>query len=152
MPDCFISYASQDEKLARFVPDALKNHGLQVFMAAASLQGGQQWSDVIKRNIQSSRWVIFLASRAACRSAYVQQELGIALGDAKKRVVPIVWEIDPSELPGWINQAHALDLRGRTIEDLRNQMTKIATEIKQEKKQGYLILGALVAAFIAVVS
>lgn len=148
MPDCFISYASQDEKLAHFIHDEIKGHGLEVFMAAASLRPGQQWSKMIKNNLKNSKWVILLASQAACGSAYVQQELGMALGDAK-RVVPIVWDIAPSQLPGWVNQSHALDLRGGRINDLREHMARIAAEIKQEKAEGLLILGVVVLALFA---
>ena len=75
MADCFISYASVDGELAYFVGDQLEARGLSVFMASASLKPGQNWTDEIWRHLRSSRWVVFLASRAACASPYVQQEL-----------------------------------------------------------------------------
>jgi sulfatase modifying factor 1 len=100
MPDCFISYVSQDQQLADFIRKHLLAQRLEVFMAPVSIQPGEQWSDVIKQNLLSSSWVIFLASRVACSSPYVQQELGMALGTSK-RLVPVVWEIPPSQLPGW---------------------------------------------------
>ena len=67
-----------------------------------SLQPGQDWHATIRANLQQSRWVFVLASRAACKSIFVQQEIGGAiLGD--KTIVPVVWDMPPSELPGWLS-------------------------------------------------
>src|SRR5260370_40059547 len=100
MPDCFISYSSQDQELANFVHSELSRPGVNAFMASASLQPGQHWSAEILNNLRGSNWVILLASRAACSSAFVNQEIGGALLDSK-RLIPIIWDIDPNELPGW---------------------------------------------------
>ncbi len=143
MPDCFISYSSSDERLARFVEAQLRANGVAVFMASVSLRPGQNWSEEIWRHLRVSSWIIFLASRDACGSSYVNQELGAALATAKK-LVPVVWDMPPSELPGWVNQKQALDLRGRTWSDLATQLQHIAERIKSDKTQGALILGALI--------
>lgn len=94
MPDCFISYSSADERLSRFVEAHLRAQQVNVFIASVSLQPGENWSQVIWNNLKASPWVIFLASRSACGSAYVQQELGAALAGEKK-IVPIVWDLAP---------------------------------------------------------
>jgi len=70
-----------------------------VFIASVSLKPGDDWGKEIRRNLLKSRCVIFLASMRACESSFVQQELGMALG-ASKKVIPIVWDIAPSDLPG----------------------------------------------------
>jgi TIR domain len=99
MPDCFISYSSKDQQKADFIHSELTRHGLNVFMASVSLPPGTHWSPQVLSNLQQSPWVIFLASKAACSSVYVQQELGVALG-ANKKLIPIVWDIPLSDLPG----------------------------------------------------
>ena len=142
MPDCFISYSSSDQGVADFVHDELTRHGVTVFMASASLQPGEEWSCQVKEELQASSWVVFLASSAACQSAYVQQELGMAMG-ANKRLVPIVWEIPPSQLPGWVNRSHALNLKDKTTEEIQWQLSEIAQRIKQDKNVGILVTGAL---------
>ena len=142
MPDCFISYAAEDERLARFVESHLRGQQVSVFMASVSLQPGQDWSKEIMANLRSSPWVIFLCSRAACNSAYVQQELGAALA-AQKRLVPIVWDMAPSQLPGWVDRKQALDLRGGTWQDLAGQIARIADDIKSDNLKGALIAGAV---------
>ena len=79
MSDVFISYASSDEKLAKFLYRHLSKEGLDVFMASVSVQLGEKWSLEILNNLRLSSWILFLASKDACSSPYVQQELGAAL-------------------------------------------------------------------------
>lgn len=145
MPDCFISYSSHDQPVATKVHEELTRHGLTVFMASASLQPGQHWSAEIHANLRHSNWVILLASRVACGSSFVNQEIGGALL-ASKHLVPIVWDMDPSELPGWASRVQAIDLRGGSLEDLQAKAASIATQIRQEKNQGLLIVGAILFA------
>ena len=147
MPDIFISYSNRDQKFADFVHRHLALEGLDVFMASASLRPGSQWSPEIKANLITCSWVLFLASKAACQSAYVQQELGMALG-ANKRIVPIVWDIDPSQLPGWMKQFHALNLRNTTPMQIQSSIAAIARRIKSDKLQGQIIGAMLLAGLV----
>jgi hypothetical protein len=148
MPDAFISYSTQDQELATFVYSELQGHGVTAFMASASLQPGQCWSSEILNNLRSSNWVILLASRAAAASTFVNQEVGGALL-ASKHLVPIVWDMSPSELPGWARNVQAINLRGSTIVDLQNQVATIAARIHQEKTKGLLIVGAIILGLFA---
>ena len=148
MPDCFISYSSQDQELANLVHSELSRLGISSFMASASLLPGQHWSPAILNNLRSSNWVVLLASRVACSSAFVNQEIGGALLTSKN-LVPIVWDMSPTELPGWAQGIQAIDLRGSTMLGLRQQVGTIANRIKQERNKGLLILGAVILGFFA---
>jgi hypothetical protein len=148
MPDAFISYSGQDEEVATFVYAELQSHGVAAFMASASLQAGQCWSNEILNNLRTSNWVILLASRAAAASTFVNQEVGGALL-ASKHLVPIVWDMSPSELPGWARNIQAIDLQDSTMVDLQNRVASIAARIKQEKVQGLLIVGAIILGLFA---
>lgn len=147
MPDVFISYSGEDERLARFVDKHLTSEGLSVFLASVSLEPGARWTQVILTNLKTSNWVFFLASEAACKSPFVQQELGGALLTDKK-IVPIVWDMPPSRLPGWIKQFQALDLAGTTLEHAKAAISKIAEKIKSDKLVGAIAVGALFAALL----
>ena len=92
--------------------------------------------------------MILLGSRHAASSAFVNQEIGSALLSSK-RVVPIVWDMSPSELPGWTSGLQAVDLRGSTVIALQQQVENIAIRIKQEKAQGLLIVGAVILGLFA---
>lgn len=146
MWDIFISYAIEDERMAQFVYRHLTEEGVSVFLASVSLAPGQRWSSEITRALDGARHVVFLASRAACQSAYVQQELGYALG-AKKGVTPVIWDMPAQELPGWTSAFQALDLAHQTVEAAKAQIAAIATRIKSGKSVGLAL--ALVLCVVA---
>lgn len=153
MPDCFISYTSEDEELAKAIKEYLQKQGVSVFLASVSIQPGDDWTNVIKINLQNSPWILFLASHEACTSPYVNQELGGALfGQTQKRLVPVVWNMPPENLPGWVDQKQALDLRGLDPESVARQLDHIAERVKASKRIGTLvttgIIGALLWAFV----
>jgi hypothetical protein len=149
MPDCFISYTTPDEAFAKAVHNLLRQAGLTVFLASISLQPGDLWSTKIQAAVDQSDWIILLASRRACASPYVQQEIGRALAGSKK-LIPVIWDIDPNELPGWVNQYQALDIRGNTGEQVAARIGEVAARIKQDKHQAAIIAGSLIAAFLVI--
>ena len=146
MPDCFISYSNEDKKFAESVRKELEIHEITTFMASVSISPGQNWPREIMENLKNSKYVILLASQAACLSPFVNQEIGGALYDEKK-LIPIVWDMDPSKLPGWAKNVQAIDIRGQTIVKLQSQIASIAQRIKQDKNQLLLILGAIALVF-----
>lgn len=151
MTDCVISYTTPDVQLARSVQNQLTREGLSVFMADVSLVPGLDWTQQIKKALSETHWVIFLASRKACTAPYVQQEIGAAIFNGK-RLVPVVWDIAPEELPGWAKQYQAIDLRGKSIFEIPAQVNRIAmhihahkAKIKAENTKGLMIISAVVA-------
>lgn len=70
----------------------------------------------------------------------------------QKNLVPIVWDQDPSELPGWAKNLQALDLRNTSIDEARHQVSKIAQRIKADKLTGQLLIGLLIAALLYLAS
>ena len=148
MPDCFISYSSTDQEFAKSVHSELEKHTITTFMASVSLQPGQDWSKEIMENLRNSKWVILLASRAACSSEFVNQEIGATLHNAKN-LIPIVWDMSPSELPGWAKGVQAIDMRKQTMVELPRQIASIAQRIKQDKSQELMIIvGAVILGFL----
>lgn len=98
----------------------------------------------ILSNLRSSTWVVCLASRAACESHWVMQEMGAAIG-ANKKLVPFVWDIPPNALPGWMQQYQAVNLGGASQEEAEAAIMRVADTIKSEKQKGLAILGLIVA-------
>lgn len=150
MPDCFISYSSQEEAIARQVYSVLASQEVSVFLAPLSVRPGDSWSDEIQSQLRKSSWVVFLASRAACHSPYAQQEVGMAIA-LNKRVVPVVWDMSPSQLPGWLKDVQALDLRGLTIDNANDRIGDIAKGIQAEKARLLLLIaGAVILALLVI--
>lgn len=148
MADVFISYSTKDEELARFVKSHLEAQGLKVFLASISLKPGDRWADKIIQELRGSAWVIFLASRNAMASANVQLEIGGAVFGNKK-LVPIMWDVQPADLPPWITRHQGLTLSGTTIENINQQVAGLAAHIKEDKAKGQLIAGAVFFGILA---
>ena len=115
-------------------------------MAPASIKPGEKWNEEIRNNLKESRLVLFLASRAACASHYVNQELG-GQWLAGKKIIPIIWDISPEELPGWMKDYQVIDLR-KGLEALRPALNSIVIDLKSEKNREGLFLVAVIGFLI----
>jgi hypothetical protein len=144
MPDVFISYSTKDEELAQFVRNHLESGGLSVFLASISLNPGERWTPKIVEQLRGSEWVCLLASKDALASANVQMEAGAAIFGNKK-LVPIMWNVSPDDLPHWISDYQGIIVNGATMENLGLQVAQLASRIKADKTKGLLVLGAVVA-------
>lgn len=147
MPDVFISYSVKDENLAQFVRDHLLKHELDVFLASVSLNTGEHWTPQIVEALRNSEWVFLLASKNALESANVQHEVGGAVF-GKKKLVPIIWDVEPNDLPRWIADYQGLILSGATMENINLQVSQLAAKVKANKVQGQLVVGAVFAGLL----
>ena len=149
--DVFISYSVKDEGLARFVHKHLIAQGLSVFLASISLVPGERWTPQIIQELRRSQWVFLLASKNALASPNVQLEVGGAIFGQKK-LVPIMWDVEPNDLPRWISDFQGLILKGATIENINLQVAQLAASIKESKINGQLAAGAVVAGLLWLLS
>jgi hypothetical protein len=137
MADVFISHSSADRQFAEFLHRHMTSEGLSVFLAPLSLSPGQRWSEAILKSLEASPWV--------------QQELGAALAKQKK-LVPIVWDMAASELPGWTGEIQAIDLAGASAEKIKAQITAIAEQVKADKAKGFIIAGLMIAGLLTIIA
>ena len=142
--DCFISYSSKDSGIARSVSSLLTTLGISSFMAEVSLAPGDQWTEEIWENLRASGTVVFLASADSCKSAFVQQELGGAQY-ASKKIIPVVWDMPPADLPGWLNRTHALDIGGADQFAAADKLAAALASAKQGKWDVQKVILAIVA-------
>lgn len=151
MADVFISYSVKDEELAQFVLSHLLSQGLQVFLASISLTPGDHWTPKIIEELRSTEWVFLLASKNALASPNVQFEVGGAIF-GKKKLVPIMWDVQPSDLPRWVADYQGLILTGATMENINLQVSQLAANVKQSKTNGQLVAGAVFAGLLYLLS
>ena len=141
MPHVFISYSSQDSILAEQFRAFMAQHGIDVFLAEISIEPGRKWKDSIIDALNRSRWVFFLATPSACSSQAVMHELGGALF-SKKEIISVLCGIAPRELPEWVRDRQAIDLREK--DKIVSTVQKIATTIRSDKFIAGLVAGGLV--------
>ena len=145
--DVFISYSTQDSSLARQLHQAIQNVGAKTFLAELSIPPGTDWQDEIFKELRSSKFVFFLASKAACNSYAVQQEIGASIIQ-QKVVFPLLIDISASELPGFIGTQQAIDLR-TDVEKLQSTIRGIGKKLSDDRFLAGAILAAVLIAVIA---
>ena len=150
MSKVFISYSTQDENTAKQIHAALSQVGAEPFLASISIQPGTNWTDEIFNNLNSAQWVFFIATKSSCSSPAVQQELGVSLGQ-NKHIIPILIDISPEELPGWMGKYQAIDAR-KDVEHLRATIDAIGQRVKYDKFCSGVILGGLAVALFMIAS
>jgi hypothetical protein len=142
--DCFISYTQPDARFARELAVFLRARRLSVFLAELSIEPGANWSQTVRAALSGSTWVLFLASRASCSSPAVQQEVGGAVF-GRKKLVPIVWDMNPGELPAWAREYEALDLRAKDTAGVLADVEALARQVHSRKAVARFIAVALLA-------
>lgn len=107
MTDVFISYAREDQGVARLVADAVRHLGYRVWWDE-DLPAHVRYGDVIAERIKSARAVIVLWSRHAIASEWVRAE---ADGGREARKL-IQAALDPVAPPMPFNQIQVVTLAG----------------------------------------
>ena len=146
MNTAFISYSVKDELLAKNLHNVISLSGIETFLAGISIEPGSNWTDVIFLKLQEADWVFFLASKNSIDSAAVQQEIGASLIQ-KKTIIPLLVDIAPEELPGWMKNYQAINLQSAP-EKLHEVVSAIAEKIKVDKFWVGVLVGALIAALV----
>jgi len=106
--DVFLSYSTQDKDEAREVFAALARAKQKCFMAEKNLRPGDKFQDEIRTALQSSSETWILVSPRSIQSEWVQREVSAAWA-LSKRIVPILLQCSPGDLPAILAEAHAID-------------------------------------------
>ena len=106
MADVFLSYARQDEAVARRIAKALDADGLSVWWDS-DLPAHRAYSDVIERELEQARTVVVLWSATAAKSQWVRAEADFARNAGKL----IQAQLDGTLPPMPFNQIQCADLK-----------------------------------------
>jgi tetratricopeptide (TPR) repeat protein len=94
MADIFISYASEDRDRVRPLAEALQKRGFNIWWDR-SLAAGQDYAQIIERELRSARAVIVVWTQGSAASTFVRDEAGRARDEG--RLVPVL--LDRVEIP-----------------------------------------------------
>jgi hypothetical protein len=122
----FISHSSSDSWVAEKIRDDIIAIGIEVFLDTKDVETGDAFDDVIRQRVIDADEMVMLVSPTALKSFWVMMEVGAAryLG---KRLVPILINVSPNELPQPINRHLARDL---------NQIDRYYEELKRRSSSG----------------
>jgi len=105
MADIFISYAREDRECARVLAETLQRRGSTVWWDR-EMYAGEDFEEVIEREIENARAMIVLWSASSVRSHFVKAEATRALEMSK--LLPV--RIDDARLPLRFINLHTTDL------------------------------------------
>lgn len=142
MSDVFISHSTSDQATANEFKQHLEAKGASAFLASSSLAPGSKWSREILTRLRESKVVIFLASKAACDSKYVNQEIGGTVL-MQKPLVPILCGVSPEELPGWSKEFQAVELQ-EDRSSVRRALDAIAEGLRVDRLWKFIFGVALI--------
>ena len=103
--DIFISYARDDQAVARLFADALEARGFSVWWDAA-LRSGEAFDEAIEAALRAAKVVIVLWSPRSVVSRWVRAEATLA--DRNKTLAPVI--IEPCERPIMFELTQTADL------------------------------------------
>lgn len=107
MTQVFVSYARQDEAMARRVAKALQSAGYDVWWDN-QLPAHRAYSEVIERNLKEARAAVVLWSQSSAQSQWVRAEADLARSEGKL----IQANLDGTMPPLPFNQIQCADLKG----------------------------------------
>lgn len=105
MPSVFLSYAGEQEGLAREFENRLIAQGIKVWRDKTSLHAGARWPKALGDAIATSGTLLLLWSAQAEKSDFVELEWNIAVG-MHKPVIPCL--LDGTALPPTLKPSHSI--------------------------------------------
>ena len=147
MPAIFISYSSEDEKLAQWLYKGCQNFKISTFLASISIEPGKKWKKQILDNLKISKWFFFLATPNSIKSDAVKHEIGGAL-TTNKNIVPILYNLEFDQLPEWIKEYQGIKITNNDVSHLQKTLEKISKKIKSDKIFAGILAGVLITAVL----
>src|ERR1700730_1239792 len=97
MSAVFISYSSQDQKVAKTICSALEARGLSCWIASRNVGPGENFMEAIVREIRTAKVMVLVFSSNANNSDEIKREVVLA-GQNKLLVIPVrVEDVTPND-------------------------------------------------------
>lgn len=87
-PKFFISYSSEDKRLAGKIRDIIANTDSEVFLAHRDIPMSKEWRDEIFSHLESCTILLAVCTENFLCCAWGNQEVGIAM-EKRKKIIPI---------------------------------------------------------------
>jgi TIR domain len=137
--DVFVAYSRLDTKLCEDFIIQVRRQELEVFYDQF-IRGGQEWREMIARNILGCAVFVVILSNNSVASQEVKNELNLAIKHGKK-IIPLL--VEPVELPGsfdlilsGLNYIEAFnDFSNKFLEAAETAKTLIAVEAFDARKR-----------------
>lgn len=107
MNKIFVSHSSKNESFIKKLKDYFPERDYLIWVSFDNIRPGENFDDAIIKNLKDCDCIIFILTKEALKSDYVNQEIGYALA-FEKEIVPVIENFD--NLPGFLKRKRALKL------------------------------------------
>ncbi len=128
--DClriFISHSAQNYSLAKKLKKHLTDSGISCFLAHKDIVPTKKWRGEIIKALKSMEMMLCLVTKDSCKSWWVNQEIGFALGRKEREedlpIIPI--KLDEHDPKGFISEIQAQSLDINNIESSAKYVIKL---------------------------
>lgn len=119
----FISHISSDKDKAMRLRDCLQPYGIAGFVAHEDIEPTKDWEVQIRRALHTMDAFVSIHTKGFSEHNWPQQEVGFAVGKAKKIIAFRMGE-DPT---GFLSKEQALLRKGRTAEQIAEEIDRLLT-------------------------
>lgn len=113
----FVSYAHEDETVARQIAAALLEAGLEPWIDIEKIDWGDSFLQRMNEGLTAASYVVLLLSPASCASRWVEREWMAALADRGTVLLPVM--VADTQVPPLLRDLVYVDLRHDVEEGLR---------------------------------
>lgn len=159
-PKVFLSHSSGDAEAVDMFRGQAAAAGMEVYLAEHDVQPGESLAEKVQKAIRRSDAIVVLLTKSGAASAYVHQEVGVAI-EAGKPVIPIVEKgVSNLAMLGGIeyvsfDTAHpegAIRDLTKFLTGLANRMRQDEVRARQQQQVEMLVLLALLVLVVVALS
>ena len=120
----FISHVSPDKHKAMRLRDCLRPYGVIGFVAHEDIEPTKEWEVQLRRALHTMDGLVSMHTLGFSKSNWTQQEVGFAVGKAKKIIAFSMGE-DPT---GFLSKEQALLRKSRNAEQIAEEINRLLME------------------------
>jgi len=105
---CYISYSRKDgSRYAEQLAEGLRQFEIDVFIDREMIHGGDEWVDLLRREIQPASVLVLVCTSSAMESEFARMEVRYFL-DQRRPVIPIIFGRDFESIPIFLRHIQGL--------------------------------------------
>jgi hypothetical protein len=142
-PLIFFSHTHSDKRRVRPFAEAIRAHGLDVWMDEERISPGESLLETISSGLRSAECLAFFMSKASVQSPWVRQELSIVMAERLSAhgkgpiVIPIL--LDDVDLPPVLRDVKYIDLRSGDLSHAATEFSHaVARHLEAPPQSGTL--------------
>ncbi|MDQ3821420.1 MAG: toll/interleukin-1 receptor domain-containing protein [Acidobacteriota bacterium] len=143
----FISYSRLDSEFVDQLTETLRHEGIAVWRDTENIQPGTNWQREIEDALSKAAALLYVASKNAAESSWMQNELSV-ISQREIKIIPLILDdIGAQRLPLFLRQIQWVDFRTgfhrniyRLLDALQAFKQKRPESTPTKKSKGYVFL------------